>query len=47
MKRKEKKVVNLKDIGIIVTKRKRWENYTIIDVTSQYKENSPYNQPLK
>ena len=58
MKRKEKKVVSLKT-GIIVTKIKNWENTATInkrdiwestvrlDVTSQYKENSPYNQPLK
>jgi hypothetical protein len=47
MKRKEKKVVSLKDIGIIVTKRRRWENSVILDVTSQYNEHSPYNKPLK
>ena len=58
MKRKEKKVVKLKT-GIIVTKRKNWENTATInkrdiwesiitlDVTSQYNEYSPYNKALK
>lgn len=58
MKRKEKKVVKLKT-GIIVTKRKNWENTATINkrdiwestitlnVTSQYNEYSPYNKALK
>lgn len=58
MERKEKKVVTL-ETGIIVTKRKNWENIVTIkkrdiwettiklDVTSQYNEHSPYNKPLK
>jgi len=58
MERKEKKIVTL-ETGIIVTKRKNWENTVTIrksniwettiklDVTSQYKENSPYNKPLR